>query len=473
MDEPLYIPPSKRIRGLGLTVYCYQCKTNVSDVCKETGKPLQKCPFGGKHVFKDYQNIPKGGNSRRTKVLKTRNLNEAIKQAIDFAKEVKENGKPDKKTKESKIEIEQAENTPRSFVNAIARYMAYLHNENVPMHRQKNRSKAYLKEIDRTLTDLAEGLKKSKFDPSVVEVNDLDDAMVGKVYEHLNKKGFSPRSFNKYLKHCSGFINWYIKEYNAPLRNWFESVNRKKTNTNPLAITQEEYNKLLQRITPENGIQKYPKGKKHERNFFRPWLKDGIALALESGRRREEVSTAKYSDIIHSDDGIPLYIKVEDYKVNRIQGRTEDDEKKYIYIPVTESLKELLVKMGYEKYQNSDKYILAPDATVDRVKGMPEDLTRGFTHFYKQLNTGRELTFKCLRKTYITNLSIFMGGNNAKAISGHSNDEVIERHYLAKETLAKVARGFKIFGPEIERKNELEDIRNNSRIKENGLEVAK
>ena len=90
---------------------------------------------------------------------------------------------------------------------------------------------------------------------------------------------------------------------------------------------------------------------------------------------------------------------------------------------------------------------------------MSDILSRGFTHYYDQLNTGRKLTFKCLRKTYITNLEIYMGAGNTKAITGHSGDQVIERNYIDKKEMAKAARGFNVFSTEKERANDLKEIR--------------
>jgi len=90
-NKPLFIPESKKVRGLGLVVYCYKCQTNMFDICKETGRTLKHCPNGDKHVFKVYIHVPGTKNERRTKKLDTRDLNEAIRQAIAFNEEVKNN----------------------------------------------------------------------------------------------------------------------------------------------------------------------------------------------------------------------------------------------------------------------------------------------------------------------------------------------------------------------------------------------
>ncbi|MEY2830407.1 MAG: hypothetical protein RIQ33_2265, partial [Bacteroidota bacterium] len=99
---------------------------------------------------------------------------------------------------------------------------------------------------------------------------------------------------------------------------------------------------------------------------------------------------------------------------------------------------------------------------------MRDTISRGFANYIKQV-TERPLTFKCLRKTYITSLSLYLGGN-AKAITGHSTDSVIEGHYLVTEELVKKAKGLSVF--ENNRKNELEDIRNNE-LKQQKMEVEK
>jgi len=108
-----------------------------------------------------------------------------------------------------------------------------------------------------------------------------------------------------------------------------------------------------------------------------------------------------------------------------------------------------------------DAFILAPDIKISRGRVMSDVLSRGFSHFYDQLNTGRKLTFKCLRKTFITRLEIFMHGGDIKAITGHTNDQTIKRSYLDKREMAKVAQGFSVFSKDEERDHQLEEIRSN------------
>lgn len=474
-NEPLYIPPTKRLGGL-LVVYCRLCKTNIYDVCKKSGKSIKQCPNGSHHSFKCYVSVPGTKNERRTKILETRDLEIARRQALEFKKEVQENAyqKNDEVSIKTKVNREnkiQEVNVPRLLVHAMSRYIGWLHNENVPAHLEKERSEEHIKDVERAFRSLAICLKENGYNLEIISMDDINDEVIGYVYSYLESKNMANRTFNKHIGYFSSFLKWYALEYDHQIRNWFDRVKRKKLNPTPEAITKSEYEALLKQITPDNGVKEYRGGIKETRNVYRPWLVDGFRLALETGRRREEIVNLKWSNILES-EGFQ-YIKVEDFKVNRIQNRTSDKERKFVYVPVTDSLKELLNEMGYEKYANTDNYILAPEIKTSRGRVMSDILSRGFSHFYEQLKTGRSLTFKCLRKTYITNLEIFMGNGNTKAITGHSDDQVIQRNYIDKKEIAKAARSFNVFSTEAERVDDLKEIRTatNEKTQNVNLEV--
>ena len=75
-NKSLYIPENKKWKGL--TVYCYRCKTNVSEICRQTGKSLRLCPHPDSLVYKVYVHVPGSENQRRTLKLDARDINEAI-----------------------------------------------------------------------------------------------------------------------------------------------------------------------------------------------------------------------------------------------------------------------------------------------------------------------------------------------------------------------------------------------------------
>lgn len=468
--EPLHIPKGKKWKGL--KVYCYKCNTNVTDICKSTLKPIDQCRFGDKHSFKIYVSVPGTKNERKTKKLETRNINEAIRLSMAFEREVKENKNLNVKIESQDKGTTKKENEktkPELLIHCCAKFLGWMKNENVPSHLQRERSNSHVLDAERAFKVLLICLKENGYDVSNLKIQEIDDTLVGIVYEYLLKnKGFGNRNFNKYFSFYGRLLAWYSDEYNEPIRNCFSKVQRRKTYTDPQAISKEEFNDLLKQITPENGIREYHTGIKPYRNFYRPFLKDGFRLALLTGRRREEVISLKFQDIINEKDGFS-YIKVKDYKVNKIQNRIAEEEQKYIYIPLTRELQNLLNELGYEKYKGTDKYILAPGIINKRNRSLADDLTRGFSHYYNQLGTGRNLTFKSMRKSYISSLSVFLGGN-AKAITKHGDDEVIEKYYMDKRIMLKSANGFEVFNTETERKNELQEIRKENLGQEKSIE---
>lgn len=450
--KPLIIPNNKTWKGV--TVVCGKCRCPISDMCKELNEPIGKCPNGDRHYFKVLISVPGTKNARKTKNLKTRDINEAIKQAIEFEKEVKENRAIQQiRGRENRGFTEPVlTNLPTLLIKAFARYVGWLNNEAVPAHLQRERSQEHIKDVKRALKTFVQCLKNSGIDTSTLTVEGINDEIVGIIFSYLEKK-FSNRTFNKYFSYYTSFLKFYAEEYNTSIRNWFERVKRKTLNPKPQAITKEEYEALLKQITPENGVRFY-EGVKEKRSFYRPWLADAFRLALETGRRREEVVKIKWN-LIDESEGV---ITIEDFKVNRIQHRKAEDEKKLIHIPLTPVLKELLIELGYERFKGSDEYILAPNEKISRNKVMCDILSRGFSHFYNQLGTGRNLTFKDLRKTYITGMQLHMG-DNSKYVTGHTSDGVKDLNYINKKKIAKSGRDAKVFEDESTRESELTEFR--------------
>ena len=46
-----------------------------------------------------------------------------------------------------------------------------------------------------------------------MSTNDIDDKFVGAVYDNINEKGFSSRTFNKYFSILTSFMSWYNDEF--------------------------------------------------------------------------------------------------------------------------------------------------------------------------------------------------------------------------------------------------------------------
>ena len=81
-------------------------------------------------------------------------------------------------------------------------------------------------------------------------------------------------------------------------------------------------------------------------------------------------------------------------------------------------------------------------------------LSKSFTHYKKGAGIEKDISFKNLRKTYITWVNQAMG-NQTGVLTSHSTNEVLEKFYLDPKVLSAVEKGaleIKIFGS----KNELD-----------------
>ncbi len=462
--EPLDYP--KSIRRANLHPTCGYCKMNVGGgICKENGRHIKYCEHLDKHYFKVYANVPGSDNKRKTKKLETRDANEAIKMAIDFEREVKKAIPQDYRSREIEKEIiKNDENIPYLLIHILARYVAWLKNEGVPKSLAIHRTNDHLKDVERASLFLIQYLSSSGRDVNAFSVEKINRNLVGEVIDALREKGLSNRTINKYLTYYTSALKWYSEEFNFPVKNHFKQI-RYTLNPKPQAITKKEYEALLKIITPENGVRFY-KGVKTKRSFYRYWLRNAFMLALETGRRREEIVRLRWNEV----NILEGLITALDLKVNRIQHRNEEEEKKMIHIPITPDLMELLIELGYEKYKDTDKYILAPEDNMSRGRVTCDILSRGFSHYYSQLQTGRTLTFKDLRKTYATGMQRQMG-DNSRYVLGHSSNEVKDRNYIFKKEMAKKGRNAKVFEDEIDRKNELEDFRNEIKSNQQNREL--
>ncbi len=365
--------------------------------------------------------------------------------------------------------MEWDKNIPRLFIHAAAHYVSWLRGENVPEHHAKHiRSIAHVKDVQRAIEMFTACMQRNGFNMKEVTMEQISDDMVRIFHAYLIKeKRYNNRTYNKYVGHLTSMFTWFPKEFSVPINNYFEKAERRDThNSNPLSITCEKFTEILKVTNSKNGVKVYPNGEK--RYLYRDYLIPAWRLGLETGRRREEIISMKFNDIIEDKDETKC-LRVEDLKVNRIKNRSKEEDKNYNYVPITASLWDLLQEQGYEKYKGTDTYILAPEIKNNRLRSMADSISKGFSHYYDQLGTGNKLTFKSLRKTYITSLSLFM--NNAKSITGHSGDEVINRHYIDKQAIAKAAQGFSVFRKESERNEMLSNIRNAKSEKKTEKEI--
>lgn len=457
MMKPHKIPSIK-----GLKLWCPACSEEIgtTNKCKKYDTTASKCPNQKLHTYRVVV-YEQGSNKRRVKIIKHKEMDLVIKEAVLFREEVK-NGKY--KTEFETAPDYQEKKQELTLIEAMTMYMAFLECKRGAEHTLRFRSSNHKKDLQRSIVLFAKSLKTKGIDPEKINIQEITQEHVGFYHAYLlGEKEYSNRTYNRYMSNLRGFFNYLNKHEGLEIRNPFNTVQKKPTHTNIKTIEPKDFNALLEIITQERGIQELSTGEK--KNHWHPFLKEAFLLGLLTGLRREQLLTLRFSDIQETPDSLPLVILSNNLKVNRINNINETGDMRITPTPISPQLLKLLISMGYKEKENfqSDRYILAPDSKMKRVTLM-NILSKSFSHYWKQLgqDVPKDLSFAHLRKTYITKMTLAVG-DNARHITGHSNQEVLNKHYINKELIARVASNHSIFPDidinELKRKEELNQLR--------------
>ncbi|EDP96490.1 tyrosine-type recombinase/integrase [Kordia algicida OT-1] len=447
MAKRKHLPSNKH---KGLLIYCYKCKKNFSwtkryikqengihtkeeNTCGLTKKNFSKCKEHEIHKYKSRIHIPGTRDKKAVKTHDAETYDQAVSQAIEFENEFK-----------GIREIDfNPEVSPRRhyLIDAQVLYMDFLENIGVPEHKKKDRSKKHIDEIEKTIEFFNNALKKNKVNPKIIIISKINDKHVGYFHKYLLEDlHHANRTYNKKMGIIKSFFIWSIEKFELKMTNPFKGFQKRPETSDNETITADEFKKLLEIISPLNGYVMEGKSKK---NRYRDYLKDAFELGLHTGGRREEVVELKWN-MIKETNNEPSYIVVSNLKVERQKGKAFADNVKPKIIPITQSLMKLLLRLGYNENIGSHEYILAPNRKA-KTQSMMDAISKGFSHYYDLLGTERKLQFKNLRKTYLTYLVSALGGE-AKSLSSHSTDEVLQKHYIDKKVVDKAVKKLDIFG---------------------------
>lgn len=448
-----YQPPNYQ----ELCLYCYSCQRNINGgECRENGdrKPLSKCKHKGKKVYKAYLPDPKRKGKRITRALEAETREEAIIELINIKKslDAQENAIP---IIEKKV-IEKRNNY--NLKQQMSRYVGFISGDpEIAPSFIHPKSKGHIRDVKRTFKQITALFGKSV---ETMSAKELTTMQAGQFRDYLLKNlQLQGRSFNKAKTIFSSFYKYLSDFEKIDVKNPFSIVPQEPTNTNFEIPTNQELQLILEALEkPELGICRVGKKDPQNKILFRPWLRDGTELLVETGRRSEEVVKMRWNNYHESAEG--SYVQIPDYKVNRIK-HLEGDKEKFVFVPVTASLKELLLRLGLEEFRGQDRYILAPNDPMDR-DILNRFFTRAFTHYRKQAGVERDISLKSCRKFYITELVKHAGISTAQLITGHSSTNIMKAAYIYQK---KIALSVKDFQPRVkeennkERENDLEKIR--------------
>lgn len=428
----------KKGRPPGLFLYCNGCRKLYAN------DSVVKCKCN-KLVYKARVHVPGTKKAIKITVLKAINFEDAFLEFREFKKNLATNSY-------QKVEIIKERTSPVLLVDCFAYYMGFLNNIGVPKFKRKTRSEKYISTFERNFKMYKEALVQSGIDFNILKFTDVTEDMVGEIHEYLLRgKNYANKSYNNTMASYSGFTTHIIERFKLNYTNPFLDVDKLIVVSRNESVHESEFEKLLASIHPGNGIKIKKRVKRNNcnQNVYRDWLKNGIILGLFTGGRSDEIVGLKWSQILLKEDGSFDRFKIIHYKIERANSHLVSEKDRITKdVIITLELGAFLMEIGYEKYKGTDDYILAPNA-VNRAQ-VGRDLSSGFNHYYGLLGTGKNLTFKNLRKTYITS-AVNQFGAGAIALSAHTGMGIIKDHYYDKEIVKnKAQKSFSVFKKPIE-----------------------
>jgi integrase len=429
--ETLKVPA--KYSHCGIKVKCLKCKWQLGNgKCNQDKDKIQsisKCQHKDKHRFNLVVCVPNSNNTRRMKILGTRNFDMAMEEMRLFKEEIKMNGYH--KTSDKVAVVKP------TFLNYVCDYLDSLSGINTPLHLIRKVTPKHLSESRLILERFGMVLKKAGYNVEIMQLTTINDKHVEMFYKYIKfDLNLGNTTYNKYFVIMKTFFNWCIRVKECDMKNPFAKAKLHFYTKEKTIIKKEEFEQLLKAITLENGGIKKPYD---SRSYYRPWLKNAYRLALQTGTRAEELAVLKWSDIIELENGIRVF-KIQNLKVNRIQTG-QDTGSNTRYIPITRGLNDLLVEMGLKDMVGKKEYIIYRENKYS-TKYVMQLLSKGFSHYIKKAAT-RKIEFKDLRKTYITKLTMALG-SDAKMYTGHASNEVIKNHYLSNAYLAGNLKDFDV-----------------------------
>ena len=427
----------------GLYLYCSKHKSWYKN------DNVVKCKCELKYKAKVH--VPGTKNNSRIKTFVADDVESAIQIFEEFKKELKSSDY-------HLVVVKEKEEKPIYLLDCIAEFIDFKKDINVPFHNRNNLPAKTIREIENCLEYFVYALVDKGIKPEILrfEVLDGNELIAGHISEFLlQKKGLKNKTYNNKLSTMKSFVNYTIRKHYPYVSSPFSEVKYKKVVYKPKAISISNFNALIELILPENSIdykevkRKINKGytiQKKKINYYRDWLIEAYYIGLFTGGRKEETTQMKWSDIQYNSEGKISHIVVTDLKVNRKEKReAEEDNLIEKYVEMTPEFEDLLFKMGFEEKRDSDEYILANEESLTR-QYMADFISKSFFHFYKQLGLNDGLSFKHLRKTYVTQKYI-ENEDNVTSKTGHAGVDVVLKHYVDMKMVMEAKRK-KNFGEE-------------------------
>ncbi len=399
------VPENKKWHGL--IVFCNECKKS------QTAK--NHCGHKNRWVYKtDF----KFERKRYSKVLKSDNLQDAFSELIGFKDSIKN-------VKVSPLNLISKDFT---ILESMEKYFAKVTCQQ-EFKYNKRKTKDHQNECLRVVNRFGSSLEAAGICLATTPIDNLTVAVLKVFYAYLDENFniHSDSGIDKHTRILRAFFEFLKKVGMYHGANFFKAIETNSIEGNPVTLTDDEYQKVLEVITPENGV------KIHNgvtRNQYSKWLKSAIIIGRHTGLRRDELYNLTWSSIIEHEGG--RFFNIIDLKVSQQKGKIYSK-----VAPITDELYEYLL-------------LIKEDSTGDKIieSGLSkttfrDNLSRAFTHFYGVAYPNQKVkNFKYLRKTHITELSSILG-EEAYQASGHAGSRVLEKHYIDRVAATMMFSKFK------------------------------
>tara|TARA_B100000508_G_scaffold138385_1_gene134329 strand:+ start:9688 stop:10974 length:1287 start_codon:yes stop_codon:yes gene_type:complete len=406
----------EELKGQGLHVYCNKCKRQLSadSTCKDSGSDVKSCQSKEKWKYKMVFHVPQpnGPGKKKTTISKAKTLTGAIKELEEKKKEMKSGFSPIRKE--------------RTLKEGIQLFLEKKFGTGEYSDVETKLSKQHQQDILRVVERFLLSLKRSGKNPDVMLLNDLDDSVLAPFYKLLREEfEIGRRTRDRHTRIMRSFMRFLEDRgiYNGG--NFFMTHSVSAVNESPVAVTDQELEKVLSSIKPENGWG--IKGTNRRKYYYRDWLPFMFRLARLTGLRNEELYQLSVNDIKEFEkDGEKFKLIVtHNLKVERLKAEEEKEVLKVI--PVTAELESLLEELR-EHNISSDK-VVETNLTLGPFKDF---IGRAFTHFYKTAFPGQQhKVFKQIRKANYSEIAGLLG-EQAKHLTGHTEKAILDKHYVDK-----------------------------------------
>lgn len=426
----------------GLHIVCKGCGKQIeinNSEYKECKHPLEK---------QKYKAVIRHKGVRKTRDLKAIIYDEAIKELIDFKNEL---NNPIKlktiKNLRNDIKIESKDEVKyERLIDCILMYSDYLENVDVPFFEQRVRSREYIRDTVGYIMKFKDYLEKQGFNMERLSIYQIDKNIVSKYFELLFKTLKSVATYNHHVRTLKSFYKFLIekKEYKK-LDNPMNFAKLKNVTLNTISVDDNDFDKILRCFdeTQENDtIHTYKNGV--TKKMYRPYIKFAIELVAYTGMRLVEALSIKFCDIVTNEYGEIEYVKGIDIKFEKTHNHDNSKPVKYVPIPITPELEDLLNRLHYRNYLGQDKYLIANDENISR-ESLAKQLTHSFGFYRDKAGVTAKIGLKHLRKTFLTKIQISTG--MVTSLGYQKTASVIEKNYLDKSKIAKSVKdkGFRLF----------------------------